>query len=1748
MTRHLFDRFAIAGLAVVAFSWPISSSAQLALADKPVYLSAPVPPSVMLDISKDQQLYKKAYNDYSDLDGDGQLETTYKNTIDYYGYFDPAKCYTYQNNRFEPAALATSDSTLPTFQRFNTDTGKFESVTLNYYYNSDLDIYVLADDKLAPTDYYNPGTKKSVAWEKKTPDSEHLPKHYCNGTTWSGNFLNWVSMARIDAVRKLLYGGLRQKDMDTKALTVLERTYLPTDAHSWAKYYNGDDIGKLTPITTATLTPTAITSSSSNTLDVGTKTFTVTTSAFSLGDQVIITDTSDPTHKYMIGAVSCVDGSGIKMFNSVGGSETCNSGKIKVAIESGGVFTIDGDHGSKSSWTLKNWTKTGISFCNTTLNGTSPNDKSQTNTNPPLIRYAAGNYGLWAANERWQCMTRSGLPSENTDSLAGGTGTNGNRASQSGSFANSLSPPAATDYNARIKACDSNWLGNERCKLYPSGNYKPVGLLQSYGESGLLKFGLMTGSYDKNISGGVLRKNISSITNEINVAGDGTFTTPSGGNIITTLSKLRIYGYYSAGGNPGSYLDSGGDSCSWQQVSLTQGSCRSWGNPMAEIYYESLRYLAGQTTPTGAYVYDDTASGSADVALGLPLATWSDPLTKSSYCSPLSVLVFNASVSTNEYAKSSPTPSSTQGTKKSDLAGIDLVDINAKGNTAASRAKEVGDGEGITGKSYFIGKTLQDGAYVPATSATDYEMCTAKKVSSLGEIYGICPEGPTLEGSYLMPGLAYQAHINRIRTDVLPTSGSEDKSVLKVATYGVQLATNVPRLAVPVPGSKTGQQVVIQPAYRLVMAAGNGGGALVDMQVIYRSYSSTVASGLIYLNWEDSEQGGDYDQDVWGILRYCVTTTAGGCDASMGLSGTTANSVYVMTNTVAQSTNQPQGFGYVISGTTQDGPHFHSGIESFKFDDPQNITIVSPATPSTANIGASGGCNGCIVGNPATIAKYALSSTTGNSLQDPLYYAAKWGAFKDSDGNLKPDVQSEWDSKKGDGTEGSDGTPDTYFLVSNPLTLEKSLETAFMLIVKSSSASAVATSSTSLNTNTYIYQATFNPADWSGGLLAYKLNVDATLATTPEWKAGITTSPETRLDHITRVILTLKPLTQVGAKLDWDSLDPAQQCYLANVAVGSTLTPAQITYGKAVLDYLRGIATNEAPNGLKFRARVETKLGDIVDSNPMYVGTPQGQYEDPNLLSQAYLSSSTYMAWRKGLKDRTPIIYVGANDGMLHGFDASNGVEKLAFVPNAVYPNLKALISPTYNDSGASEHRFFVDGSPAIADAEFTSGWRTVLASGLGKGGRAVFALDVSDPSKFAETNTATVLWEFANTTTTVDKDSKPVADAAELGYVYGKPLIAKMNNGSWAAVFGNGYNSNSNKASLFIVFLENAVGKTSWVSGTDYIRIPVVMDGGAGTTNGLSTINAIDVNGDGKIDYVYGGDLLGNLWKFDVSDGDSTKWAVATITSGDTSGKQPLFVACTGPASGTSTNFTDSCPAGYKRQPITMRPELSFNPKYPDDVMIYFGTGEFLTSADMKDTTTQTMYGIWDKDTVKGTSARPDRSTLQAQSIVNSSIDGFRTFQGTKPGEDTISQDYSYPVDWTTQYGWYEDLPDSGERVVGTPKLVRGTLFYNTFIPTEDPCGFGGTGNLMAVDYATGGMPKTIIFLTGSTLATSKLTSGLKLGLGAGLGGTIIILPGSAGGPGAAVTSSAQGTAGSTLIPPGVFSGTRISWRELNP
>ena len=899
-----------------------------------------VPPRVVINTSNDHQLYFKAYSDYSDLDKDGIPDTTYKHTISYYGYFDSSKCYIYDNGRFEP-----------------------ESVTADKYCNA-------------------------------------------GGATgqWSGNFLNWVSMSRIDAIRKVLFGGHRR--VDTATETVLERSYLPHDAHSWVKYYAGDDLPQLTPFT---------------------------------------------RNEY-----NCDEGN-----------------KTDPKCKTSGVLDLK---------------KIGVTFGNTTdvnMNNYGANTFSEVYTEPPLIKVVKGNYSLWASNERWQVTWDSGSPMDNHSA------SDANDPTKSNIYAYSSSPAWSQrlgegNYVARVQVCVDGLIGEEKCKLYPGADptlltddiYKPIGLLQGYGDEDRMQFGMVAGSYNQHASGGVLIRNVGTMTNEVNVNTDGTFplvaqfaggpkTNNTAKGLINAWSLYRIVGY---NGDDGTYNSNQGDNCNWGlsafKTVTAANRCRNWGNPFSEIYYQAINYLAG------AGVIGDYRDNSSNVIPGLPTPqNFEDPLDQDSYCADLFVVNLNSSASSYDYDELDAT---NYGPSKIWDSAI------LPGNKSTSAMTDaVGKAEGIDGKSYYVGE-------VDLGTGTDDQLCTAKEISNLGDVGGICPESPRLGGSYRIAGLAYYAHVADIRPDNATGNRSLD-GTQSVDTFSVALASGVPVMNIPNPADPSGDPLVtILPSCRNTALNPDGNCALVDFKIVSQNISGQTASGSFYINWEDSEQGGDYDQDMWGTLDYALNLAT--------------NTLTITTQVHAQSTGDAMGFGYVIDGTNDDGFHAHSGINGYKHTETIPVEIGSPNCSDNNGCNCQSGHGPCNTADSGSSTKrYTLGTSSANLLEDPLWYAAKYGGFIDSNGNKLPDLDSEWDKiDNSTGASTPDKIPDNYFYATNPQELEDSLTRVFNAILeRTSSGTAAAVVASNVRGEGALFQAyyeplrkdaSFNEASWIGTVQALWLD------------------------------------------------------------------------------------------------------------------------------------------------------------------------------------------------------------------------------------------------------------------------------------------------------------------------------------------------------------------------------------------------------------------------------------------------------------------------------------------------------------------------------------------------------------------------------------------------------------------------------------------------------------------------------------
>ncbi|MCX7062539.1 MAG: PilC/PilY family type IV pilus protein [Gammaproteobacteria bacterium] len=663
------------------------------------------------------------------------------------------------------------------------------------------------------------------------------------------------------------------------------------------------------------------------------------------------------------------------------------------------------------------------------------------------------------------------------------------------------------------------------------------------------------------------------------------------------------------------------------------------------------------------------------------------------------------------------------------------------------------------------------------------------------------------------------------------------------------------------------------------------------------------------------------------------------------------------------------------------------------------------------------------------------------------------------------------------------------YTANNATQLQSALQAALNDIAsRTSAAASIATNSTRLTADTSIYQARFATGDWSGQLLALPVNLDGTVGA-PLWDAANRIPAPS-----SRNILTYDPTLASrsrGRSFTWSQLNSTQTAALNRDGSGVT-----DNLGTARLAWLRGDRSNEGEAASNFRKRsATTVLGDIVNSDPAFAGT-----QDYGFGRLPGTEGSSYTAFRASsdYSSRPPMLYVGANDGMLHGFKASNGDELLAYVPNAVFGSLSQLTAQTYN----ANHRYLVDGSVRVLDARVDGSWKTVLLGTLGGGGRAVFALDVTDPEDF---DTDNVLWEFT-----------PSSDA-DVGFSYPQASIARMANGQWVALIGNGYNSTAGKAVLYVVDLDD---------GAIIRKFDTLVAG----DNGMSTPIPVDVDGDRITDLIYAGDLKGNLWKIDVRDSNAANWA---FDFGTVASPQPLFTACS----------AATCTTG-NRQPITARPEVGIAPD--GGYMIYFGTGSYFAASDnTAGTIGNTFYAIVDRD--DGSTRPTGRNSLLQQTVIAELQQDF----GSRTERVRVT---SNNARGTGDLGWYLDLPSSGERQVSTPILRGGSIIFTTLIPNTAACGFGGDSFLMEIDAVTGSRRVTTPFdLNRDTAFNSEdevVIGGVSYVVSGRQSKEGIIKTPAIIAAGAFEVKLASGTTGgidTTLEPPpGVEPGGRLSWRQM--
>jgi type IV pilus assembly protein PilY1 len=1713
----------------------------------PPFITKTVPPAVMLMMTKDHRLFFKGYNDLVDLDngkpgGDAAIDTTYKDNIDYVGFFDSKKCYNYSGG----AGFG--------------GTGRF-------------------DPAVAGTGTYG---------------------HYCTAK-WSGNFLNWSTMARIDIIRRILYGGRRIVDdpgtstspmSGNNGLTVLGRTITPRDAHAWAKPYAGSDLSSLVPTAALGIVSGAVTVCNTN-------------------------SASGETVGYMM--------------------------------------VLDG-----------NWPDA---------------DSTETTQCVKTSNAAAGNFS--AAELK-------------------------------------------VTYRVAVKVCDWTVGLESNCDTYYDDNtpaptntytYKPQGLLQrmavnangSLGTSDdtvTMRFGLISGSYEKNFSGGVLRSKATDLYGqEINKRTGQILGTSK---VIKTIDMFRVVGYnfgssnYTAGGNDGT--------CSVDGGIPTEGNCKSWGEPFSEMFYEAIRYfrgLAGSGNATTQF-YKTSGSGPdnsiTSFAIGngtfasstFPIESnsgYGDPYTGSpplcEYCAKPFVLMFGDAFPSHDSdqlpgaqawssapSQVNPTPNDT---------GLDI--------SALLTASTMITLDPIS--SVFIGE-VNGGA---ANS-----ICSAKATTTYLNIRGLCPEEPNKYGSYYLPILAHYAKT----TDLRGALGLDTANAVKqnITTYAVVASVPVPVLEFTVgtnkvqlssafhsgcpsasgsapasdPNRYNGCTTAGQGAWASSSATGGNKGQLVAFDVCANDADWTTEIGLGYTScyevmWDDATYGGDFDLD----LRYRLYVKTG------------LTTITVKTKPIYASSGNGNWAGFYINGVASTG---HSATTPV----PATLNNILTGSGEYYDIRCGGGMPGSGGGTSCqrydvagawtqdTAAPYpttwvertfTVNGSTASLLKDPLWYAAKYGGFKDSDkisttGYNLPDKTSEWDAN-------GDGVPETYFYAQNPLELEGKLAAAFAAILnQTSSGTAASVLSSSTSGEGALYQSYFFPTQFEAereikytgyvhGLFvdAYgnlredtngdgrlvliedrivvtrydaindRLVVDIYVDANGDGKADLTRDVIAPFDGVfdtavcddaphqcDKSLSDITPIWEGGRRLaimppanrniytwvdldgdkvvsnalstaplgEFISFDTTNQSKIAGYL---NLSGAPAAYTAAnVINFIRGtqitglrdrMLTTKNDSGVP--TSMVWKLGDSVYSTPVVVAGPKERYD-------VLYGDASYTAFYQQYKNRRQVAYLGANDGMMHAFNVgfynkgddtvgtppptgkiergwfsntptadgrgvNRGDELWSFIPQELLPHLRWLADPAYT------HVYYVDLKPKITDArlwgtgdtDHPGGWGTILIGGFRMGGScnnctggqgtpmtftgdfnndgladaartffsAYFVLDITNPEIPPK-----LLWSYSDT---------------NLGFTMSYPSVVRVRplggdktfdtDAQWFVMFGSG--ATSYDAGVGQVGKIYAVNLKDRITSAAATTVTIFDAGGTISSPPNSFVGdlaSIDRDLDYRADVVYGGKVINaSPWEGKLIRLTTGCWKASSPVCNTDPG---LWGVPSGGSSPAPTRAPSEILYQFKNQSGATKNTLGPTPQAlglaldeTGNTWVFAGTGRYYTqlsgAGDKIDQSVQFLVGVKDPvlqgsggcndatitscridDTLN--SELIDMSTATICQLGNGTCDGTTTTQVTSVPAMATGGTYASLVSLVqSKKGWFTKLtvPGGGlpsERSVANPVVLGGIVFFPTFLPSGDVCVAAGSSFLYALYYVTGGAYSSpVIGMTGQDINK-------KISLGEGLATTVAI------------------------------------------
>jgi type IV pilus assembly protein PilY1 len=1564
------------------------------------------------------------------------------------------------------------------------------------------------------------------------------------GGKWSGNFLNWVTMTRLDVLRWVLYGGKRSTD--SGGVTVLERAHIPQDGHSYVKVFRAADAG----IAMNSVTP---------------------------------------------------------------------------------------------------YTDSVISFCNTT----SESGTSESSNEPPVMQVAKGSWETWTLQELYQCdYGRGARAPETTDQLGG------------------------ADFIVRVKVC-TGAVRESFCKEYSPGNVKPVGLLQQYGEtSNGIQFGLVSGSYDRPRSGGVLRSKIGPMSDEINLV-NGEFK-PSANGILKTLNLIQATRWERP-----KWRDCDAPGVDNSQLVNDDGNrkCAMWGNPISEIYAEALRYLAGATAGSTAFDADDSKSIYRP---GMPkVAAWTDPFANRPLCTNCSVIVISTGLNSFDRDEIPAVP----------VAASLAADLNAA-------TKEVGANEGLVATDFILAgqniagtsdlPTVDEDAATNGIQGAERRVCSPKPFLGLDQVSGVCPEVGSLQGGYGIAGLAFKAFTK----DMRPTIGTGDSFFEKqnFRTYTLSLAESLPSLKFDLGG-----KVVTVLPFTQSSSNGNNGpykassivnfkpGFLVgslndndDDRAICRTAptkekcrwygvrtGNTAKRGSFVINWEDSTWGNDYDQDGVQVLSYCIGPGADGC----GADDDALNGADICENTGVSTveSQNPVAGGAIL--TTQPAPSACATapgantllLRSEVVDTAAGFAIrfgwitagttvgtAGTNTPFYKNQNVNRNClrgENCYANGwsrPQVVAYTADQNGTGAKLlENPLWYAAKYGNFEDTNNNGVPDnavaavppvapatvgtaaIPSEWDRLNLKGDPGSDGIPDAYFPVRNPNLLKEQLGQVFSRIAESvGSGTSAAVVSSSGEGPGAVFQAVYSESRddksdsnikvrWNGTVRGLWLTPDGKFAEDTAPRDGLF-SPSDKVvsfkykvqerktvlirDGLERSLDEIQPIwdaeeelanvtdTQLATNRGYTDVGPGRYIFTwldaGRDGIDATDEQAQFQFGaggfsdtatgnwwwlntdnveeaKRIVNWTRGIDQGPVaadstttppivaqpamrsrklrfgslPNGSPPPIRT-ARLGDIVNSSPLVVGAPSANID---LIYQ----DGSYTAFQQKYANRRNVVYVGSNSGLVHafnggfvkkptaasplrGFTKSSpgpgpaapehelGKELWAYAPKNLLPHLRWATEPNYT------HVFYADGSPISADvrafsdsdSDHPGGWGTILIVPFRLGGGPIqiknrnnrnvrlapgyVILDITNPEKPPEVIGEVVLPTDFLTDGSVTSTSPFVAGSVtKASYAFGRPAIVfnqKVGDGGaisydYSLIIGSGPTN-----------LQPEVHSTRKASVYTFDLKTIITNRGIAPGNAGTSVKEIatentfisdmvtaDFDLGGTSDAVYFGVSTGVP---DASDSDAPNGSMTGALY-----KLPIEKAGPNGSNGIAQpsgeiDLTRAPTLFFDTgKPVTGRPGLSISGRNLPNVI--FGTGRMLSRGDFVSGEGNSLYILDDISpfTVRAfDSAKLSSSTLPVTTgtSTNTAIDEYRTLNGERGVKLTLGT--------TSQNGGGQ------ERNFTAPAIFRGIAILSQFQPDGDVCKALGSSKLAQINFANATASSVVVTGLGGGGATSGAGAGPSL------------------------------------------------------